>query len=464
MNRYYATAGMVLVGLWAAVGSAWAQSPTMPTPPAAAQLTAATTAPADNAGAVKGSNVYVRSGSNLNYYRVLKLNQGDKVTILREDRGWLEILPPPGAFSLVLKNQIDKASDSVGTAKVIAQVYAGSDLEKQTYAKQVKLDKGDKVNIIGEMKGETPEGDFHKVTPPEGATLWIRGDLVNRGGKGKSKIEVVRTGELTRTFPELTAATATRPAGNKPPKKATEAVEPSTPQGDFSQANRDRIRRVENLIAAQTIKPPADQVFEPIVGELRPLAEQSADPVTQAWAKARMEQLQNQMELTAALGEMRALKDKATADANEIARRRAEMKRQMDDWMVNPIVARGEIRVSGLYTGAGGQAKRWRLVDPKTERGIAYIEVPPNSSIDPVQFYGKFVGIEATSYQLQHGTVPPLPIFLVKNIKVMDANAPVDPIIRREAIASPAAPSSQPEGEKPATSQPVLRSSARPEP
>ena len=139
----------------------------------------------------------------------------------------------PGAFSLVLKTQIDKVSESVDTAKVIAQVYAGSDLEKQTYAKQVKLDKGDKVNIIGEMKGETPEGDFHKVTPPEGATLWIRGDLVNRGGKGKSKIEVVRTGELTRTFPELTAATATRPAGNKPSKKHTGAIEPSTPQGDL---------------------------------------------------------------------------------------------------------------------------------------------------------------------------------------------------------------------------------------
>jgi hypothetical protein len=115
-----------------------------------------------------------------------------------------------------------------------------------------------------------------------------------------------------------------------------------------------------------------------------------------------------------------------------------------------------------MYTGSAGQARRWRQVDPKTDHTTAYIEVAPGIAIDPVQFYGKYVGVEATSYQLLHGSVPPLPVYMVRNIKVTDPNAPIEPIIRREALASPPSPSSQPAGEKAVASQPSLESSPKP--
>lgn len=450
MSKFYTTAGMVLVALIVCVGPAWAKSATQP-------AAAVATAPADNEvggiGHIKGSNVYVRSGFAKNYYPVLKLNEGDKVTILRSKFGWLEILPPAGAYSVVDKARIDKNAEGIGVANGDStQVYAGSDLDKQKYAKQVKLTKGDKVKIIG----ETAEGDFYKITPPEGATLWVRSDMVNRGDKVASKIEVVKPGELGKAVEEIT--TSAKPA-NKSPVAAGSTHKAGI---GMTQASRDQIRIIEAEIAAEAIKPLADRKYDTIIGKLQPMVDQSDDIVTQTWAKASIESLRHQTDFTSALSEMKGLRDKAIVDADEIARRRAAIQAEAARWDVNPVVARGEIRASEMYTGSGGQARRWRLVDPKTDRTTAYIEVAPGSPIDPVQFYGKYVGVEATSYQLLHGSVPPLPVYLVKNVKVTDPNAAIEPIIRREALASPPSPSSQPAGEKAVASQPSLESSPKP--
>ncbi|MCL2330866.1 MAG: hypothetical protein FWC56_06155, partial [Phycisphaerae bacterium] len=229
-----------------------------------------------------------------------------------------------------------------------------------------------------------------------------------------------------------------------------------------SETYRGPLRRIETLIEAQKIKPRPAQDFKPIINELKPIAEQNEDIIAQTWAKARTNQLQNYIERSDALVAMESLKATAFSDAAEIARQRDEQRRLRGEWEINPIAARGQIEASALYTGTGGQPKRWRLVDPKTGRGIAYLELPKNSSIDPVQYYGKYVGIEAISYELQRGTVPPLPIYMVKNIRVMDPNTPSDPIIYRESIGGPLVPASQPASQQPATTSPVLDGSGEP--
>jgi hypothetical protein len=147
------------------------------------------------------------------------------------------------------------------------------------------------------------------------------------------------------------------------------------------------------------------------------------------------------------------------AQADAIAREREAWKLRQAVYKIDDIVARGEIRVSGLYTGDGGKAKRWRMVDPKSDRTIAYIELPAGSAIDPVQYYGKFVGVRAVSYELLHGTVPPLPVYVINDIQVLDPNAPQKAgVISREEIASPnpplaAPPATQPSAEKASASQ-----------
>lgn len=453
MKRFH-QAGTALIVL-ACVSLAVGQAATQP---------AVTTAPAVSGnfnGSVTGDNVYVRSGFSTNYYPVLRLQRADRVKVLRSAYGWLEIEPPPGAFSLVEKARIDKTGESAGVANDLVQVYAGSDLSDEHYAKQVKLEKGDQVRIIG----ETESGDFYKIAPPAGSTLWISGDFVKRGDVADGpKIEPVKTGELTKAQRE--AATSGLVTVDKPKKveSATASEKPSAPRVEpqLTQTNRDQIRAIEAEITLEMSKAPSEQSLEALVGKLNVLAEQKEDVTAQVYAKARVEQLRGQMELAAAIREMDQLRDDAISKANRIKAERELIKAQQTPFRIDDIAARGEIRVSGLYNGSGGRAKRWRLVDPKTTRTLAYIELAPDSSLDPVQYYGKYVGVRATSYQLLHGTVPPLPVYVINSIEVQDPNAPKTEVIRREAIASPEprlveVPASQPSVSKAPETRPAAQ-------
>lgn len=457
-------AWMALIVL-ACVGSLWAQA-TRPAP-TATPAEADSSATVGSTGAVTGNDVYVRSGFSTNYYPVIKLHRGDQVTVLRSQFGWLEITPPPGVFSLIEKSRVDKSGDTAGVVNDTAQVYAGSDLNSDNYAKQVRLSKGDTVRIIG----ETAEGDFYKIAPPPGATVWINADFVKRGGAAAAGtaaaaptaagIEPVKPGELSKA--QLDTAVA-RPPVIEPARRTTPAAPPA-PRLDptLAQTHRDLMRVIEAEIADEMRKSPGDQNLEPIVGKLHPMAEQTQDITAQVYAKTRIEQLKEQMELAAAVVEMKQLREEAISRADEIKRMRDQQRLEELVIRVDDIAARGEIRVSALYNGTGGKAKRWRLVDPKTSRTIAYFELAAGSTLDPVQFYGKYVGVRATSYQLLHGTVPPLPVYVVTSIEVQDpakATPSRHDVIRREALASPEprlvdVPASQPSVSRTPETQPA---------
>ena len=80
---------------------------------------------------------------------------------------------------------------------------------------------------------------------------------------------------------------------------------------------------------------------------------------------------------------------------------------------------------------------------------LAYIEAPQGSPIDPVQYYGKYVGIRASGRQMMPGVMPPVPIFTVKEIVVQDPLA-------HKAGAGEAREASPPQSEvAPPASQPA---------
>ena len=60
-------------------------------------------------GEVTTNDLYVRSGPSLNHYTIAKLNAGDRVNIVGESGDWVEILPPPGTFSLISADYVDSA-------------------------------------------------------------------------------------------------------------------------------------------------------------------------------------------------------------------------------------------------------------------------------------------------------------------------------------------------------------------
>lgn len=427
--------GWVIVTLallvWFAAG-AWAQTAeTQPAPGASSGVSGA------KAGRMTGDNVYVRSGPHLNYYPVTKLNRGDPLTVVGEQYGWYEILPPEGTYSLVDKTYVDRSGDK-GVLNGTTWVTAGSNFDDRKYAKQVKLQRGDEVRILAEVD------DFYKISPPKGAHLWVKSDFVDVGGASVPKsgdsdriIEIVPPGQaLTGDGPGGTSSTTTRPSGSgvggsgivfrngdpaepiAPPPQPL-ATRPATAQlGKYQM----QISVIEAEIEAEALSPPGQRDYSPMISKLQPIAAQEEDEVSSLYAEARIAQLEQFAKVREAVNRVRELTESALKDANAIRQGRSPL----DPVRIEPvdeIAVRGEIRVSNLYEGMAGRPRRWRVVEPGSgysAKTLAYIEVPPGSPIDPVQYYGKYVGIRASDRRMMKAGVQPMPVYMVQEIVVLD--------------------------------------------
>ncbi len=474
MNAYRRQAvGLGILGVLGTASLLWAQATTQPADADSRESAAAVTqAGGRQVGYVDGNNVYVRSGFHQNYYPVTQLNRGDEVVVLGEEFGWLKIKPPVGTYSLVERGYIDKRDDRGGVTNDSVWVHAGSNLNDRRYARQVQLPAGAEVALIG----ETSDGAYYKIEPPEGAALWIKGDFVRRdrpespvtepvarASSAAPPLEPIPPGELDLSgeldlTQELTRVSTTQPAETAR-RTGEERPRPERPSSEQVAEHQLEMNAIEAMIAAESTKPFESRVYEPVIARLEALAAQAGgDEITQIYAQTRIEQLKGQMEVIAAVGELDTLKERTIDEADRLAairaRIRAEEGRPMDD-----IIVRGEIRVSGLYDGVAGRPRRWRIVgregSPQAGRTLAYLELEPGSTINPVEYYGKYVGVRSSGRRMLEGTIPPVPIFTIREIAVLDPASSDEPITRRERVDAPPAtqPAEHAEPTAPATNE-----------
>ena len=128
---------------------------------------------------VNSVDVYVRSGPGRDYYPTDRLLKGEKVEVFRHDPGgWYAIRPPRHSFSWVSARQVDPTGDSlaiVNARRAVARV--GSSLSDVRDVIQVRLDKGEKVELIEAAAGESP---WCKIAPPSGEFRWVFSKFVDR--------------------------------------------------------------------------------------------------------------------------------------------------------------------------------------------------------------------------------------------------------------------------------------------
>lgn len=122
---------------------------------------------------ITGDDVYIRSGPGTQYYRCGKLNKTDRVKVVGSQFSWSRIVPPKGSFSWIFKEYV-KADAENPTIGIVTgdrvRVYAGSPHLEPIHSKtlQLQFDKGDKVRLLDEEKG-----DYYKIAPPKSAYLWV---------------------------------------------------------------------------------------------------------------------------------------------------------------------------------------------------------------------------------------------------------------------------------------------------
>ena len=385
---------------------------------------------ADYVGEIISDNVNVRSGPSTNYYRVTKLDAGNRVRVIGREGDWLALAPPDGCYSLIADTYVDAADGVSGVVNGDnVRVRVGSLLEpNQYYACQMKLSRGAEVEIRGHAGefGVDRQG-YYKIVPPDGAKLWVSAQYVQRVPEELLELEAAGRRALRAppgAGPAASASTDAPAASDADTAAATitEAADPAVVAASIKN-HRAQIEQIDADLKAELAKPLFRRDLEPIMARFAPLANQTLDEFTALYAATRIAHLTDMVEMIEAVARVRELGEQVKTDRKAALTARAGI-RPVAPAIKEGFDAEGELRYSAIYDSPAGP-QRYRLTDPAVAlpRTIGYVEIPPNSNIHVTDYLGRIVGVRARQITLQTGGVDPVPIYLASEIVVLEKAA-----------------------------------------
>ena len=216
---------------------------------------------------ITGDDVYVRSGPGTQYYNCGKARKNDKVKVVGNKFSWLQIVAPAGSYSWISKQyvQIDPKNNTSGTVIGEAvRVYAGSDEVQPMHSTsmQVKLNKGDKVTIVGEEKD-----GYCKIAPPEGAYLWVSsqnakplGTLMAPAPDPDDPVQPMTAHPVPAT-PFPTNSGSLKPQVSSPNEPNMPSPAPAPAPMTLEEQRMSQVQVLKEKVEAERAKPAADQNF-----------------------------------------------------------------------------------------------------------------------------------------------------------------------------------------------------------
>jgi len=367
------------------VGCLAAQAMSQPVTPAGG--------PEQYTGVVSGTDVYVRHNASMNAYPCTKLARPQQVTVVGSRSGWLEILPPPGVFSVVAKEYVKTGGDGTSGEMTGDNVWvrAGGDLRNTEFIGLLKqLKKGDKVSIIGQVKaplhGEDVE--YYKIVPPEGAHFWISELYVkplNPDQPWPPKRSAAATAPTTAEVLPGLEALAAEPA----PARSTAETFASLDQ--INEAMK-QFRAAEKQLIDEFNKPAASREYQRVIDAFKAI-NAPADSRLQPYIDYYLQYIDFAMKKEAERAKVQSLvKDAASAQA--------EHDRRILEIVIAPTTMRskeplyagqGVLGESAVYVGALGSPKRYLLRNERTGAVNAYVEPGPDVMLD--RYLGRKVGV-----------------------------------------------------------------------
>ena len=188
------------------------------------------------------NNLNMRSGPGTNYYRCGNLNESNRVKVVSSRFSWSRVVPPAGSFSWISAQYVslDPANPTAGQVTGDSvRVYAGSDYVKPEHSTtmQTKLDKGEKVTIIGEK-----QGDYYKIEPPTGAYLWVKTEYTKYIGPAEP---VTPTKPVEEVKPAPEPVETDKPQAIIPLEKKAEPVKPEAEKETTEKAEPVKVEAVK---------------------------------------------------------------------------------------------------------------------------------------------------------------------------------------------------------------------------
>ncbi len=316
---------------------------------------------------ITGDDVYIRSGPGTNYYRCGKLNKTDRVKVVSSQFSWSRIIPPTGSFSWISMQYvgIDLNNPAIGTVTGDAvRVYAGSEYREPIHSEtpQVKLNRGDKVKLLGEEKD-----NYYKIVPPAGAYLWVSTKYTKALGE---------VGEVP-----LTAAPAVDTGAVVLTKLSVE------------DEKLKEYYALKKQMQAQQAKPIARQDYTKIRKALLEIAGNKEAGKAARYCQFAIKQIER-FELAAEIAEVVQLQNSQLQQAQEqIDKTRAKRLAKVQDLGRFAII--GKLETSSIY-GPEAEVKRYRIIDD-SGKTVCYVEASGSASeMDLGKFIGRKVGLVGT--------------------------------------------------------------------
>ena len=310
-------------------------------------------------GQVSAERVRVRAGPGLNYYVCGTLSQGSKVVVHQERSGWLKIDPPKGAFSLIAAKYVEKsASDQGVVTGSVVRVRAGASESKQNYQVQCKLNKGDKVRILGQVTSEVAgeKLSFYKIKPPRGkAFLWVSAQYVGyvKSYKGEPAVRPEDIVEIP-TFPDIENVLKI----------------PESPKVAKS-ADRTELKNLDEALRIEMRRPVAQRQLAEHLAKYMGLSAKTKSESIAELTQSRIKEIRRHMDIQAALKRSANIKE-----SYEESQRR--MQQLVKTYATAGSTAEEKLReatgrLTASYVFRSRGMERWRLVDPFTGKNICYL-------------------------------------------------------------------------------------------
>lgn len=366
---------------------------------------AAASQPAEQKLRVLADNVNVRTRADLNSMIAMQVHRDAVLNAVGRDGDWYRVTPPPGAFSLVSAEYVQRTGDDVGVVAVRSgtlRVRVGSTVSESdpmTHEVQSLLPNGAAVRILGQ------DGGWLRIVPPADVYYYVSADFVEPIGE-----------DLARTLassPPAAPASGPAPVVGAAAGRVDFAATATRPAAGGTSSWAQRLQGAEAAIAAESAKPALEQVWSPILLQLNPIAMQREQVDVARQAESLIQRVR---QAVAAQNQARAsVPASQPAAASEVGPARPIQPGKFD--------AEGLLRAT-FAVPASEHGLRYKLIDPFTYKVRAYVEIPFGTGINATAAVGRYVGIRGERVMdVDYGA----PLYRVSQMTVLSPERPSAP-------------------------------------
>ncbi len=383
--------------------------------------------PGGQTARVKRDRTFVRAGSELNQSKSTTqamLNQGAIVEVIGEIDGFFKIKPPVGAHLYISKDYVRPIAANLRTgmaerykAATVALNDTAANRPSPTATPTTTTPPAtdprtaDPSAVAAKNTPGQPSGSSLSTVQPMGAATT---DDVDEAGEDDTPEMIGMEGADPSDGFDPTAD-VDAPLKTDPSIQALKGGANATGRPEVSAApmseSRGRYQALltaaESDLNAMMLLPLADRDIDTVISRYQEIAAQTEERVPAEYAAIRISQLKAmsdvrkiRAEASMEAGELDDFKARMTSERMKIMRTRAEKVTEKFDFV-------GQLLKSHAFAP---EKRRYRLVDPKRQTTIAYIDIPRDVTENVEFMIGRTVGIRVAGRRYSQAARIPIAV------------------------------------------------------